>query len=154
MKAISLWQPWATLVVLGVKTYETRSWHPNGYRGPIAIHAAKRWTKEEAHFLGQLQSTFPAIKGLLEKHNITTPPLGCIVGTALITDCMSTTSALRQGISEIEIACGDFSPNRWAWRLEQAEMFSEPFPCKGHQGLFYWNRSTAELIRKLKENTL
>lgn len=40
MKAITLHQPWATLVSLGVKTIETRSWTTR-YRGPLAIHAAK-----------------------------------------------------------------------------------------------------------------
>lgn len=39
-KAISLWQPWASLIAYGVKTIETRSWSTS-YRGPIAIHAAK-----------------------------------------------------------------------------------------------------------------
>ena len=39
MKAITIWQPWATLLPLGVKLYETRSW-ATSYRGPIAIHAA------------------------------------------------------------------------------------------------------------------
>lgn len=38
---LSLWQPWATLVALGVKSIETRSWSTK-YRGPIAIHAAAR----------------------------------------------------------------------------------------------------------------
>lgn len=41
MKAISLWQPWASLVALGVKTIETRSWSTK-YRGPLTIHAAAR----------------------------------------------------------------------------------------------------------------
>lgn len=40
MKALTLWQPWASLVALGVKTIETRSWSTS-YRGPLAIHAAK-----------------------------------------------------------------------------------------------------------------
>ena len=40
MKAISLWQPWASLVATGAKTYETRSW-PTKYRGPLVICAAK-----------------------------------------------------------------------------------------------------------------
>jgi hypothetical protein len=38
MKALSLWQPWATLVSIGAKRIETRSW-PTKYRGPLAIHA-------------------------------------------------------------------------------------------------------------------
>ncbi|TRU31740.1 MAG: ASCH domain-containing protein [Microcystis aeruginosa Ma_QC_B_20070730_S2] len=41
MKAISLWQPWASLVANGLKLYETRGW-PTKYRGVLAIHAAKR----------------------------------------------------------------------------------------------------------------
>ncbi len=40
MKAISLLQPWATLVAIGAKRIETRSWATN-YRGPLAIHASK-----------------------------------------------------------------------------------------------------------------
>lgn len=40
MKAITLWQPWASLWGSGAKEYETRSW-ATSYRGPIAIHASK-----------------------------------------------------------------------------------------------------------------
>jgi activating signal cointegrator 1 len=39
MKAISLLQPWATLVVMGVKTIETRSWQ-TPHRGELLIHAS------------------------------------------------------------------------------------------------------------------
>lgn len=46
MKAISLWQPWATLIATGAKQIETRSW-ATSYRGPIAIHAAKRKVRKE-----------------------------------------------------------------------------------------------------------
>src|SRR6266496_247116 len=41
MKAISLWQPWATLMALNFKKVETRIWETK-YRGPLAIHAAQR----------------------------------------------------------------------------------------------------------------
>ena len=48
MKAITLWQPWATLVATGLKEYETRSWAPPedliGRR--LAIHAAKRTPRQ------------------------------------------------------------------------------------------------------------
>jgi activating signal cointegrator 1 len=39
--AITLWQPWASLVACGAKTWETRGW-PTKYRGPLRIHAAAR----------------------------------------------------------------------------------------------------------------
>ena len=40
MKALTLYQPWATLIAIGAKKIETRSWGTN-YRGPLAIHAGK-----------------------------------------------------------------------------------------------------------------
>jgi hypothetical protein len=40
MKCISLIQPWASLVLLGEKRYETRNWS-TAYRGPLLIHASK-----------------------------------------------------------------------------------------------------------------
>lgn len=48
--ALSLWQPWASLIALGVKTIETRSWSTQ-YRGPLAIHAGAKkprnvWAQE------------------------------------------------------------------------------------------------------------
>lgn len=41
IRALSLHQPWATLIASGKKTVETRRWHTS-YRGPLLICAAKR----------------------------------------------------------------------------------------------------------------
>ncbi len=46
MKVLTLTQPWATLVAIGAKRIETRSWKTN-YRGKLAIHAAKTVREEE-----------------------------------------------------------------------------------------------------------
>lgn len=56
MKAISLWQPWASLIAAGVKAYETRSWAPPRelIGKPIAIHAAKRIDPGAAQFAEEL----------------------------------------------------------------------------------------------------
>lgn len=56
MKAISLWQPWASLIACGAKPYETRSWAPPRelIGQPIAIHAAKKIDKEAAEFAEEL----------------------------------------------------------------------------------------------------
>lgn len=52
MKAISLWQPWASLIACGAKPYETRSWAPprSMIGQPIAIHAAKKVDRDAAAF--------------------------------------------------------------------------------------------------------
>ena len=39
MKALTLYQPYATAIALGLKKYETRSW-ATSYRGPLAIHTS------------------------------------------------------------------------------------------------------------------
>lgn len=52
MKALSLWQPWATLIANGAKQIETRSWSTS-YRGPILIHAAKRKVLKELKELAE-----------------------------------------------------------------------------------------------------
>lgn len=56
MKAISLWQPWASLIACGAKPYETRSWAPPlGLIGQtIAIHAAKKIDKGAVEFAEEL----------------------------------------------------------------------------------------------------
>ncbi len=49
MKALTLWQPWATLVAMEVKKIETRCWTTK-YRGELAIHAAKGFPKDARAF--------------------------------------------------------------------------------------------------------
>ncbi|MHB8272006.1 ASCH domain-containing protein [Bradyrhizobium sp.] len=50
MKAISLWQPWASLIACGAKPFETRHWAPPRelIGQTIAIHAAKKVDKDAA----------------------------------------------------------------------------------------------------------
>lgn len=45
MKALTLTQPWATLVAIGAKQVETRSWFRN-YEGELAVHAAKGFPED------------------------------------------------------------------------------------------------------------
>jgi hypothetical protein len=48
-KAISIRQPWASLIVLGYKKIENRSWYTK-YRGPILIHASKGFDRDCEEF--------------------------------------------------------------------------------------------------------
>jgi len=49
MKALSLRQPWAWLLVEGIKTIENRKWNSK-HRGRFYIHASKGMTKQEYQF--------------------------------------------------------------------------------------------------------
>ena len=53
MKAITLEQPFASLVSIGAKTIETRPW-PTPYRGALAIHSAKKFTPVEDSYYRSL----------------------------------------------------------------------------------------------------
>ena len=50
MKAISIKQPWAWLIVHGIKDVENREW-PTKYRGPLLIHASKGWSQSGFDFI-------------------------------------------------------------------------------------------------------
>ncbi len=130
MKALSLTQPWAELVVLGEKQWETRSWRTS-FRGRIAIHAAKKfpaWAIELAisnrYFVDAIKN-YPPIK----------MPLGVIVGSVEII-AMQSTDAMLDVLGHKEIAFGDYHAERWAWQLSDPIMLDEPIPCRGALGLW------------------
>jgi hypothetical protein len=75
--ALSLKQPWATLLVYGRKTIEVRRW-PTARRGPILIHAARVPDERE-----EAWALLPA--ELREDAQL----VGGIVGTGELTGCIS-----------------------------------------------------------------
>ena len=82
MKAISILQPWAWLIVNGFKPVENRTWATR-LRGPVLIHAGKRWGREQRINLAFVRATFPEI---VLPHEF---DRGGIVGSATVVDCVS-----------------------------------------------------------------
>jgi len=122
MKAISLWQPWASLMAHGRKTIETRSWKTS-YRGPLLIHAAQR-PMEMIH--SEAVCDFDDL-GV----NLTELPYGCLVCQVDLVDV----KLILNGWVGRETSHSNFTSGRWAWITENLEIF-EPIPYKGRQGLF------------------
>lgn len=135
MKAISLWQPWATGIALLLKRHETRGWATK-YRGPIAIHAALRWEREQQEF-AMVEHTL----GRLPKRI----PRGAIVCIAVIEDCLPVERALPT-IGAIDKLWGNYSAGRYAWCLSHVVPLLEPLGFKGRQGFF---EVPDELLRPL-----
>lgn len=130
IKALTLWQPWASLIAHHAKQYETRSWSTR-YRGWLAIHAAKR--KPEG---------FAAAANVLAEVGYTQwsqLPTGCVVAIARLVDVIPTEDrAFVEGLSDAERAFGDFSPGRYAWQFADVRRLEEPIAATGRQGLWDW----------------
>lgn len=140
MKAISLWQPWASLVALQFKKFETRSWKPpkSLIGEPLAIHAAKRWTVEEARFMKQFVLRFPAVGATLAPDHLLRPPLGVVLCACTLVD-YHPTELIRDSLSEQELAFGNYDDGRFAWELEFIRAPKDPIPAQGKQGIWDWN---------------
>lgn len=128
IRGISLWNPYATLVVLGEKKWETRS-KATQVRGRIAIHSSlnRKWD--------WMLSIYP-FRETLYAHGVDTPTYGCILGTVEIIDCRPTES-VRGYIGKAEEIFGNYDSGRSAWKLVNPVRFAEPVKFKGFQG-FFW----------------
>jgi activating signal cointegrator 1 len=134
MKAISLWQPWASLIVLGAKTIETRSW-ATSYRGPLLIHAAK--TTKEMDWI--LQPPFAAALDSLGGGGL--PPIGAIIGKVELVGIWGTGDFAEKFLDDdrggfCERDFGNYGEGRFGWILRDPVRFETPIPYRGRQGLF------------------
>lgn len=123
MQAITLHQPWASLIAAGKKQYETRSWSTN-YRGPIAIHAGKKLHEDENLISLVEFPKFPMV-------------LGAIVAIAELTDCILMDEKFILKQSSFEQFLGLWEVGRYAWKLENVRAI-EPIAASGKQGLWIW----------------
>ncbi len=140
MKALTIWQPWAGMVAAGVKGNETRSW-PTSYRGRIAIHAAKldirvAWRRYVNDTVTEVICRRLGLPGIFDA--VETFPTGCILATAELMDCIRITPEYVAKLDYDELQLGDYTPGRFAWKLEDVKAFPEPIPVRGRQGLWNW----------------
>jgi hypothetical protein len=142
MKALTMTQPWASLVAIGENTIETRSWSTR-YRGPIAIHAAKRFPPEAR----ALCATSPfretlAGAGYTDADEL---PLGAIIAVARLDSVLAferstlreiRARARRGEVPRHEADFGDFSAGRFGFVLRDVRLIAEPIPASGMLGLW------------------
>jgi activating signal cointegrator 1 len=148
MKALSLTQPWATLVALREKSIETRSW-PTPYRGPLAIHAAKNLKPVGGlEGLKDLCQTPPFCDALVRAGIAFAGelPLGAVVAICRLAYCVPVEEVdAIYSPSRNERAFGDYSDGRFAWFLGDIVALPEPIPARGGLGLWDWD-APAEVL--------
>lgn len=132
MKVLSLLQPWASLVMMGAKKIETRSWQ-TPFRGELLIHAS----------LGKKGSVLcasPPFSNYIKEFDKL--PFGAIIGSVVLTEIVPVESLpLSAGALALltleEKAFGDYTKGRYAWLLHTPVPFAKPIPIRGSLGL--WN---------------
>jgi hypothetical protein len=165
MKAITIWQPFASLRACGAKEFETRGW-ATPYRGQIAIHAAaisvprvlKRlfplgeWSyapnfKAKTKFVNAVDNAL-----MMPMDDL---PLGAVIATGELVACHRIVLHGGRGIhsddpgwletdhgiyepTDQELLFGDWAPGRFAWEIKNVKMLPKPIPAKGKQGLWNW----------------
>ena len=160
MKAVTLYQPWASMLLAmpNTKTHETRSWAPprSLVGQTLAIHAGKRPIDDEsAELLHHVQLDGRALPDF---------PLGAIVGTARLTkvvrvDTIDTSlmgsiltvtvkdayGSPQAKVTSLDVSgCsdwGDYGPGRVLWFVDQRRIFDEPISFRGRQGIWNWPES-------------
>ena len=134
MKAITISQPYASLIASGEKWIENRIWNTY-YEGPIAIHAGK----------GTQYMT---------RKELANVPHGCIVATAFLEECVKLQTVIDAmnvaGIGDLpranvsrtwrELREHPHAEGPWLWVLRDIVALPEPIPFNGAQGLWEWNK--------------
>lgn len=155
LRMLTIWQPWASLVIAGAKPFEFRS-HPAPSTivdQRIVIHAGK--TRVPEHELRDLikilnhgltngeggpetclfaERAMPVIEAALRDEL----PRGCGLGTAIVGES-------RNGYDVAELFgaehVNDSDRNEHAnygWPLREIRAWPEPIPARGGQGIKFW----------------
>jgi hypothetical protein len=131
MKVISLTEPYASLIKLGIKNVETRSWKTK-YRGELYIHASltklSKQTKENIFLMN-----------LVKKEELS---FGYIICKCTLVDCILMTKEYVENIKEnnpIEYACGEYNEGRYAWILTNIQVLEFPIQAKGKLSIWEYN---------------
>lgn len=131
MKVISLWQPWASLVALGAKEYETRSWTTT-HRGPLAIHAAKTNAESSYFYRKPFFDVFQA-HSIAKFNDLPFGMIICIVDLIAIYQTEKLYPNRRKHLVIMMLV-----EPRGGWQM--LRISPPPIAVRGQQGLWEWSR--------------
>ena len=155
MRGLTLLQPWAALVALGLKRLETRSWSTR-YRGELAIHASARalsrreWRQVHPRILVALHAMGVRSTGQL--------PRGRILATCELVEVIPTDAdagtipdTFARFLSPDEGLYGNYGPGRYVWALDKVRLLENPVAACGALGLWPINCTAADFQRHAHE---
>jgi hypothetical protein len=129
MKALTICQPYAELILRQAKRVENRTWHV-AYRGAILIHAGKsrEWLELDLHGLRDETYEIP----------LADMDFGAIVGVAQLRACIHKNFLLHPTVRKAWpwLPTHEHAEGPFCWILEHVFRFSAPIPYRGARGLF------------------
>lgn len=154
MRAITIWQPWASLIAYEAKPFEFRTWPPSSActNQRIAIHAGARRAKasEIDDLISRLRDENGAGTGL--KVDVALPllervqsspdslPLSAVVCTAHLSPARKASSLFKGSVADSD----RIDQHIWAWPLDAIQRLEPPVPARGHQRFWHWHGAPAE----------
>lgn len=153
MKALTIWQPWASLIMIGAKPIEFRTWdyrerQPNLLDSRIVIHAGARPIKpgEVADLIKRCESgetslivdrALPLLRRLVEAPKCRgVLMMSAALGTARLCAPRNVDTLFKQPDSDRT------RHHMFGWPLKDIHAFVEPIPVRGAQG--FWNIEIGE----------
>lgn len=131
--ALTVRQPWTWAVAKGYKPIENRGW-TTPYRGPLAIHAAKRWDDDADEALRFVVQTLRAQGSPVPATLQDELPLS---GAGVVVAVVDLVDICTDGQAGEQCECGPWAAVGQAhWQLANPRPLAEPFPAKGHLGLW------------------
>lgn len=147
IKALTLYQPYASLIIAGQKRFETRTWGSN-YTGLLVIHAGKTLEVDSGNrtFMYHLLAS-----GIGDPRKL---PLSAALGVVWKGQCFRGRSVIPH-IDERENVFGGFEgDDRVAWELENPVAFEQPIPMKGSRGLWDYPHSLPDEVLEMFAHVL
>jgi len=133
MKAITLEQPFASLVSIGVKTIETVVWKTD-YRGMVAIHSGDS--------VGEATDSYYRSLLIAAGLDCDRLPVGEIVAIAQLVSCEKITKPAIPCYPEL--AFSDFTPGLYGLQFSDIKPLATPIPAIGGSGLWEWQEESLE----------
>jgi hypothetical protein len=169
MKALTIYQPWASLVIVGAKPYEFRGWSPRERGGAYAdligqrvgIHSSTRkidrnevlaikrsLTSGDAESIAETclhaDKAMPVLEEALKMTHNCSLPFGCLLGTAILGEPRNGYDIAEEfGVQSVNDSDRDEHAN-FGWPMLDIERWDEPVPMRGFQG--FWNIPTPETL--------
>ncbi|MEA5155955.1 ASCH domain-containing protein [Raineyella sp.] len=140
MKTLTIRQPWAALIMAGIKHHETRTWTTT-YRGQLVIHAGMTWATDSPCRRQPPWSFVPdgRLRNALDHPGPAGPVFadqrGAILGEVTLTDVIETTDYAP---TDLERLLGDYGPGLYAWVLKDPVAYPQTIPVKDRLGLWEW----------------